>query len=183
MENIKERTLVIIKPDGVERKLIGECISRFERAGFDIVEMKMMKIDEAFARKHYNKDDKWCEKVGKRTIEEFKQLGYNPKEVLGSEDPLTVGREILNNLIKYVTRGKLVVMIVEGYHAIEKVRRLVGHTYPLEAAPGTIRGDYSSDTAFLSAYLHRSVENIIHASENKEDAEKEIRLWFGEEYI
>ena len=177
---MNEKTLVIIKPDGVKKKIVGEIITRFEKVGLTISRMKMMVASEELARKHYNKDDVWCKKVGKKTISEFKEKGYDVVKTLGSDDPLTIGKQILNNLIKYITRGKVIVMVLEGPYAIDTVRKIVGSTYPLTANPGTIRGDYAIDTAFLSAYENRSVENIVHASENGDDAKREIELWFGE---
>jgi len=179
VKKMDEQTLVIIKPDGIEKKLVGEIITRFEKVGLSISKMNMMTADEKLAREHYNKDDKWCNKVGEKTISEFKDKGYDVIKALGDDNPFNVGKSILENLIKYITRGRIIVMVIEGPYAIDIVRKIVGGTYPLTAKPGTIRGDYSIDSAFLSAYEHRSVENIIHASENKEDAEREIELWFG----
>ncbi|MCC7569917.1 nucleoside-diphosphate kinase [Candidatus Micrarchaeota archaeon] len=176
---MRERTLVLIKPDAVERELMGVIINRFERIGLDITRMRMIKPTVKQAERHYNKNAKWCLKVGKKTIEEFTEKGICHKTKLGTTDPEEIGKDILERLINYLTRGKIVAMVIEGPHAIDIVRKIVGDTYPLFAAPGTIRGDYGIDTAFLSAYQRRSVENLIHASENKKDAEREIKIWFG----
>ena len=135
-----ERTFVMIKPDGVQRCLVGEIISRIERKGLKIVAMKMMKIDRDLAKRHY---------------EEHREKPFFEK------------------LVNYVTLGPVVAMVVEGRNAIKVVRTLVGATDPVEASPGTIRGDFGMEIG----------RNIIHASDSEESAEREISLFFKPEEI
>jgi len=146
-----EKTLILIKPDGVERGLAGEIISRFERAGFKIVGIKMFWTDDQFARKHYPKN-----------IEE------------------KYGREIRDRIVSYLKEGPVVAMVLEGVNAVENVRKIVGDTYPNQALPGTIRGDYAHISKEYANKNKRQVKNLIHASGNKEDAKAEIKLWFSE---
>jgi len=148
----KERTLVLVKPDGVIRNLIGKIISRFEDAGLKIIGMKMQWVDEDFAKKHYREDI--AQKHGER---------------------------VRNDLIKYIKEGPVVVMVLEGVEAITIARKIVGSTYPSEAVPGTIRGDFAHISKDYANTNKIMVRNLIHASGNKEDAEIEIPLWFKED--
>ncbi len=135
-----ERTFVMIKPDGVQRGLIGEVISRLERKGLKIVAMKMLWIQEETAREHYAEH---------------------------SEKPF------FQALVDYITSGPVVAMVVEGKEAVKVVRTLVGATNPVEASPGTIRGDFGMDIG----------RNVVHASDSLESAEREISLFFDAEEI
>ena len=150
----KERTLVLIKPDGVVRNLIGKIISRFEDAGLKIVGMKMNWIDEDFAGKHYRDDIE--KKHGKR---------------------------VRDGLIQYIKEGPIVAMVLEGVDAINVTRKIVGSTYPNESAPGTIRGDFAHISKAFANAKEINVRNLIHASANKEDADIEVPLWFNEEEL
>ncbi len=150
----KERTLVLIKPDGVIRSLVGKIISRFEDAGLKIIGMKMQWIDEDFAKKHYREDI--AQKHGER---------------------------VRNDLIKYIKEGPVIAMVFEGVEAINITRKIVGSTYPNEAVPGTIRGDFAHISKDYANTNQITVRNLIHASGNKEDAEIEIPLWFKEEEL
>ncbi|RLI80738.1 nucleoside-diphosphate kinase [Archaeoglobales archaeon] len=135
-----ERTFVMVKPDGVERGVIGEVISRLERKGLKIVAMKMLKIKDSLAKEHYAEH---------------------------REKPF------FNALLAYITSGPVVAMVVEGKNAIKVVRTLVGATNPIEADPGTIRGDFGMDLG----------RNIIHASDSEESAKREISLFFNPDEI
>jgi len=145
----KQRTLVLIKPDGVKRNLIGEIIKRFENAGLKIIGMKMLWVSEEFGKKHYRED------IAKK-----------------------YGDRIRNNLLKYVREGPVVAMVLEGVEAITITRKLVGSTYPSESLPGTIRGDFAHISKDYANAKEMSVRNLIHASGNKEDADIEVPLWF-----
>lgn len=147
----KERTLVLIKPDGVVRNLIGRIISRFEDAGLKIVGMKMVWVDDNFAGEHYRMDIE--EKHGKR---------------------------VRDGLIKYIKEGPVIALVIEGSNAIENVRKLVGKTYPHESPPGTIRGDFAHISKDYANHHEINVRNLIHASGNAEDAAIEVPLWFTE---
>ena len=151
-----ERTLVLIKPDGVMRNLIGQVISRFENAGLKIIGMKMVWADEGFARKHYRED-----------------LDIRYKEV---EEKY--GRNVRNELVTYLKEGPVVAFVLEGVDAINVTRKMVGSTYPNESGAGTIRGDFSHISKQYANENNVLVRNLIHASGNKEDANLEIPVWF-----
>lgn len=145
-----EQTFVMIKPDGVQRGLIGEIIKRFEQRGLKIVAMKLVSVGKDHAKKHYTED------IAKRR-----------------------GEHVRNMLIDYVTEGPVVAMIIEGVNAIENVRKIVGNTESKSALPGTIRGDFSHVSYSYADSQKIPVKNIIHASSNKEDADAETALWFS----
>lgn len=131
-----ERTFVMVKPDGVRRRLVGEVIRRIEAKGYDIVELKLMTIPDELAREHYGEH---------------------------------VDKPFFGDLVSFVTSGPVVAMVVEGPDAILGMRQIMGATNPLDAAPGSIRGDYAS---FIT-------ENIVHGSDSAASAEREIKLFFG----
>ena len=147
----KEKTLVLIKPDGIIRNLIGKIILRFEDAGLKIVGMKMVWADEEFAKKHYREDI--AQKHGER---------------------------VRNELINYIREGPVIAMVIEGVDGINVTRKIVGSTYPNESLPGTIRGDFAHISKNFANSNEISVRNLIHASANEEDAKIEIPLWFNE---
>jgi nucleoside-diphosphate kinase len=174
----KERSLVFIKPDGVQRGLIGEIIRRFERTGLKLVALKLMVLDESRCWKHYNKNDEWFEKKGARSIEEKKANGL-PIE----KDAIGYGKEIIEALIKFMTSGPVVGMIWEGNKATGIVSKLVGSTEPLTSDVGTIRGDLTLDSYEITSIDGRAVRNLIHCSESPAEAEREIVLWFNKDEI
>ena len=176
MEHSKERTLVIIKPDGVQRSLIGEIIGRFERVGLKLVGMKMVTVDSEHVRAHYCIDPEWIIKFGKKSIEGYKSKGMVPP----SDDPVEVGNRVIEVLSKYITSGPVVVMSWQGAHAVSIVRKIVGGTEPLSSDVGTIRGDFVLDSYQLSDAGSRAVRNLIHASGSVDEANKEIQHWFKE---
>lgn len=173
-----EQTLLVVKPDGVARGLVGEILARFEKVGLKIVGMKMLKTSDDLLKTHYNKDDSWFKKVGESTLKFWEENGKDPGEDLGSNDPIEIGKKIQGWLFEYVNSGPVVAIVLEGPHAVDIVRKHVGSTYPLEAAPGTIRGDYHYDSSGLSASNKRAVYNIVHASGAIDEAKFEIKLWF-----
>lgn len=146
-----QKTLVLVKPDGVERGLIGEIIHRFERKGLKIIAMKMVWSDKELALKHYDED------IAKRR-----------------------GEHIRRYLVDYVTSGPVIAMVIEGVDAIENIRNLTGDTEPKKALPGTIRGDFSPVTYGSSDEKKIAIRNTIHSSANEADSEREIKLWFTE---
>ncbi len=171
----KERTLAIIKPDGVQRSLIGEIISRYERVGLKLVAMKMMVPSTDLIEKHYTLDPEWLRLAGEKSIKNAKEKGH---PVL-SEQPLEVGNIVLNSLKKYLTSGPVVAMIWEGAHAVVVVRKLVGSTEPLSSDVGTIRGDFVVDSYQVSNMDGRAIRNLVHASGSVVEAESEINHWFS----
>lgn len=169
-----ERTLVIIKPDGIQRTLIGEIIKRYEQSGLKLVGLKMLVPTVELIEKHYLIDPDWRVKTGVKTIESYRKKGKKPP----SEDPLEVTEVILNNLKKYMTKGPTVATVWQGMHAVGIVRKITGGTEPLTSDMGTIRGDYTIDSYEVSDVDGRAVRNLLHASGSPEEAEKEIALWF-----
>lgn len=149
-----ERTLVLIKPDGVQRGLIGEIISRFEKTGLKVIGMKLQHIDRKFAEKHYTDD------IAKRR-----------------------GENVRNWLLEFITEGPVVALCLEGIEAIDIVRKIIGSTEPKSAVPGTIRGDYAHVSYSYADKKGIPIRNLIHASGNKEDAEREVPLWFSKNEI
>jgi len=171
----KERTLVIIKPDGVQRGLIGEIIGRYERSGLKLTALKLTVPDENLIEKHYLADPEWRQKTGEKAIESYRKKGKTPP----SENPLEVSLVVLNNLKKYLASGPVVAMVWEGMNAVGVVRKITGGTEPLTSDVGTIRGDFTIDSYEAADLDGRAVRNLVHASGSPEEAEKEIPLWFG----
>jgi nucleoside-diphosphate kinase len=174
----QERTFVILKPDTVQRSLIGEVIKRFERTGLKFTAMKMFVPEKAKLMTHYNKDDAWFLKKGNRIIEDLKSQGL-PVE----KDAMAYGREIIDTIVVYMTAAPVVAMVLEGNQAVAVVTKLVGTTEPSTSDVGTIRGDYTVDSYTHSSYENRAVRNLIHCSESPEEAEREISIWFSESEI
>ncbi len=175
----KERTFVIIKPDGVQRSLIGEIISRFEKVGLKLCAMKMLVPTAEMVEKHYTLDPNWFRTNGEKTIAGYLKKGIKPP----SDDPIVLAKVTLGNLIKYMSSGPVVAMVLEGAHAVQLVRKLVGGTEPLTSDVGTIRGDYVLDSYQLADTDGRAVRNTIHASGSPEEAKNEIDFWFGTQNV
>lgn len=179
MANKKERTLVIVKPDGVQRGLVGEVIQRYERTGLKLVALKMVIVDEARAEQHYLVDPDWKRKSGQKTIDSYEKKGLKAP----SDDPEKVGEITLAKLKKFMTSGPVVAMVWQGMHAVGVVRKITGGTEPLTSDVGTIRGDFTIDSYEVSDEDNRATRNIVHASGSAEEAEKEIVLWFKPEEL
>lgn len=171
-----EKTLVIIKPDGVKRSLTGEIITRFEKAGLKIIGMKMISLTKEFAKKHYPEDI--IPRIGGKTLTDWKEMGIKTEK-----DEKTIGRDAWNDLINYVTEGPVVAFVLEGVHAVEVVRKITGSTSPHKAQPGTVRGDYSHISMGYATYRGFGGRNLIHTSGSKEEAEQEIKLWFKKDEL
>lgn len=172
----KERTFVILKPDAVQRGLMGEIIKRFESVGLKMVALKMTMATEQQCWDHYNKDEAWFLKKGANIIKNREDLGM-PIE----KDALEYGKDIIRALVKFMTAGPIVPMIFEGNQAMGIVKKIVGGTEPLTSEVGTIRGDYTLDSYELSSYDDRAVRNLIHCSDQVDEAEREIKIWFTEQ--
>lgn len=173
-----ERTLVLLKPDAVQRGLIGEIVSRFEKAGFKIIGMKMVYADKETAGKHYANDQEWLKEVGSKTRNNYLAKGIDVKETA-----LEIGQKIRQYLINFISMSPAVALCIEGHAAVVKVRTMCGSTAPINAAPGTIRGDFSFDSYELSDKSGRPIQNLIHASDTKQNAEREIAVWFKKEEL
>ena len=178
-----ESTFVMVKPDGVLRGLIGEIISRFEKRGLKVVAMKMVKPSIAHINDHYPKDEAWIERLGQKGFKVFEEYGLGPMEHMGTNDKKEAGKMVREWLVSYMTEAPVVAMVVEGIHAVDMVRKIVGESLPNKAQIGTIRGDYSVDSPAAANLGQRAVKNVIHASENKEEAAHEIGHWFAQEEI
>jgi len=173
-----ERTLVLIKPDAFKRGLVGEIISRFERVGLNLDEIKIVKATTEIVGKQYPDNKNWIRSVGKKAVDTYKKYNSNIAEDLGTDDALEVGTLVRKWLIQHLTSGPVVALILSGNHAIEVVRKIVGNTVPLFAELGSIRGDFSIDSPDLSTKEKRALQNLVHASETVEEAKREISLWF-----
>ncbi len=178
-----ERSYVMLKPDGVKKGLIGEVIKRFEQRDLKIVALDMFQPTTDQIDNHYPKDPAWITRLGEKTLSTYEKYGYDAQADFGTTKAEEIGPEIRKWLIDYMTSAPLVKMVVEGTHAVDMVRKISGPTMPYQADMGTIRGDYSNDSPALANAEKRAVMNIMHASETPEEAEHEIKYWFGESVI
>lgn len=176
-----QKTFVMVKPDGVERKLIGKIISTFEDASMSISRLEMIIPVHSIANQHYPSSTEWLSTSGNRAIGGLKDAGIDPLAELGTDDPLEVGKIIKQKLVNFLCSGQVVIMIVEGNLAVSNVRRLIGGTLPSQADPSTIRGKYCIDSPDASFKENRPLMNLVHASGNPSEADFEINLWFGKE--
>lgn len=174
-----EKTLIIIKPDGVQRNLIGEIVSRFERAGLKLVAMKMMTANVEMIKKHYTLDPEWMRLVGEKSIKGLLDKGIEPI----SRDPMVIAESVIDRLSKYLTSGPVIPMVLQGGHAVSVVRKIVGSTEPVMSDVGTIRGDFVLDSYQMAMDDERCVRNLIHASGTVNEAINEINLWFKNEEV
>ncbi len=179
-----ERTLILIKPDGIQRGLIGEIFSRLERAGLKVVALKMVVAERRVLERHYPTDEEWVRTIGGKTKEAFESYGMDVRALMGTDDPLAIGRQVRGWLIDFMQTTPIVAAVLEGVHAVSTTRKIVGATLPVFAAPGTIRGDFSVDAPTVANQRRRPVRNLIHASGSVEEAVHEVGLWFtpGEIY-
>lgn len=173
-----ERTLVLIKPDAVKRGIVGELIGRFEKSGLKIVGCKLIRASREFAQKHYPVTEEWYLKVGHNTLSDCKKYGIDVKSNLGTDDPLEIGKSVWKWNVDYLVSGPVLALVLAGNHAVENVRMMIGPTVPTLATPGTIRGDYSLESAISANALGRAIFNLVHASGTKDEAEREIKMWF-----
>ncbi len=174
----KERTFVILKPDAVQRGLIGEIIKRFERAGLKIVSRKMAVLGEKEIWDHYNKDEAWFVKKGNNIVANLKEAGMKIEK-----EPVEYGKDIIRALAGFMTSGPVVVMALEGNQAVTVVKKLVGGTEPSTSDVGTIRGDFTMDSYALSTVDDRAVRNLVHCSDEAGEAKREIDLWLNKEEL
>ncbi|HSX18177.1 MAG TPA: nucleoside-diphosphate kinase [Candidatus Saccharimonadales bacterium] len=176
-----ERTLIILKPDALQRGLVGEIISRFEKAGLKIVATKMVTPSKDIADKHYpTQRREFIEGLGNKTLGDYKKGKLNPMDDFGTSDPHAIGLQVQKWLVDFLTSGAVIAIVLEGPKVIERVRELSGYTIPAMAEAGTIRGDHSDDSAVKANAEKRAIQNLIHASGDKAEADFEINLWFSE---
>lgn len=183
IEPKEEKTLVLIKPDGVKRGLIGEVVSRIERRGLKIIALEMVWATKEQIDDHYPKNVEWIKKIGEKTKATYEKYNINAKKEIGTEDSEEIGKMVRGWLIDYLTSGPVVKIIIKGIHAVDMVRKLVGNTIPALAEMGTIRGDFSVDSPIAANKNKRGIRNLIHASETSEEAQHEIEFWFSPEEI
>ncbi len=176
---LHERSLVLLKPDTVQRGLIGEIIARFEKKGLKITALKMVWPTKEMAARHYDLPESAMRQLGERTLATYAEKGQKH----WTNDPMEIARDIMKKLVKYLSTGPVVAMVVEGVHAVAHIRKIRGATNPLAADMGTITADYTVDSYFISDLQERAVRNLVHASGNVEEAETEIKLWFAEDEI
>lgn len=174
----RERSLVIIKPDAVTRHLVGEIITRFERKGLKMVAMKMVWPDQEVTAKHYTDSEDWIMDTGQRTYDSYVKKGLEPAAA-----PRELAIRVRGMLMESLRQGPVVVIVLEGAHVIETVRKLRGATSPLNADVGTIGFDYSVASYEVSDAGEFPVRNIIHASDSAQNAEREMAIWFKPEEI
>jgi nucleoside-diphosphate kinase len=174
----KERTFVILKPDAIQRSLVGDLLRRIEKVGLKIVGLKMVLATEDQCWTHYNKDEAWFLSKGEKII--ISRQGFNmPIEKEAAE----YGKDIVRALVKFMTASPIIPIVIEGNQAVGIVKKLVGGTEPLTSDVGTIRGDLTLDSYDLAGLDDRAVRNLIHCSDQVSEAEREIKIWFKEEEI
>lgn len=179
----EEKTYVMVKPDGVRKGLIGEIIKRFEQRDLKIVALDMFKPTKDQVDGHYPKDEAWIARLGEKTLNTYAKYNMNPIEKLGTEDKLEIGKMVRGWLLDYFEMAPVVRMVVQGVHAVDVVRKIAGETMPYLASVGTIRGDFSVDSPAIANTEKRAVWNVLHASETAQEAEHEIKYWFGDSAI
>lgn len=173
-----EQTFVMVKPDGVTRGLTGEIIRRLEQRGLKIVALKMFQPTREQMHGHYPKDDTWVNRLGEKTKSTYDKYGLDMKKDYGTDDTMVMGKKIREWILDFMTAAPVATMVVEGTHAVDMVRKIVGSTIPANAEMGTIRGDFSVDSPLLANSERRALSNLVHASETQEEAQHEIHYWF-----
>lgn len=174
----KERTLVILKPDAVQRGLVGELIKRFENTGLKLVALKMIVPAEEIVWKHYNKDDAWFQSKGEKIVANLQSSG-RPVE----KEAIEYGKEIIGALVKFMTASPVVPMVWEGNQSVAIIKKIVGSTEPATSIVGTIRGDYTLDSYEIANLDDRAVRNLVHCTDDPSESEREISLWFNQNEI
>lgn len=177
----EERTYMMIKPDGVKRGLTGEILRRVEQRGLKITALQMVQSTREHMDEHYPKSEAWISRLGEKTLATYAKYGYDALQELGTDDKNKIGQMVRKWLIDYMTSGPVVKVVIQGVHAVDAVRKLAGNTMPALAEMGTIRGDFSVDSAAAANRDKRSVHNIAHISETPEEAAHEISHWFAPE--
>jgi nucleoside-diphosphate kinase len=176
---ISEQTLLLMKPDVLQRQIVGEILTRFERKGFKIVAMKMLNATKEQVGEHYENEESYLIETG----EKAKKGAIARGEDVSDWNSLERGKIIRQNNISYLTCGPIIAMVLEGHGVVSGVRKLLGSTSPAEGDVGTIRDDYSFDTFALADYVSRATRTMLHASDSPENAKREIKIWFKEDEI
>jgi nucleoside-diphosphate kinase len=175
---MQERTLVIVKPDAYTRGLTGAILSRLEQRGLTVEAIRVSRDETEIVGDHYPRSADWLAAVGQKTLDDYTKQGLSARERMGTDDPVEIGRRVRAWLTEFMLSAPVVPMVISGNRAIQTVRKIVGATLPVDAAPGTIRGDFSSDSPDLANAEQRPVRNLVHASGDPDEAAREIKLWF-----
>ncbi len=173
-----ERTFIALKPESIQRHIMGEFISKFERRGLKLVACKLVSPTKEQVEKHYPDDEAWYISSGTKTFENYKSRGIDPKL-----SPIELAKRTRKLLVEHLTDRPLLIMVWEGPHAVALGRKTVGTTNPLEAEVGSIRGDYSTESYELADNIDRAIHSLIHASGSVDEAKREIELWFKPEEV
>lgn len=178
-----ERTLMVVKPDGVKRNLTEDIISRYESAGLKIIKRKELILPIEIAEKHYASTDEQLNGMGSKTLFSAKENGTYEETVnkFGTDNPKKIGMKLREWMLQFITSGKVVACILEGEDAVKLTRKITGFTNPVTADKGTVRGDFGEDSIEVANKENRPVYNLVHASGELNEAKKEIELWFGSE--
>lgn len=179
----QERTFLLVKPDGVRKGLIGEVLQRIEQRDLKVIALGMTHPSRDYIDSHYPKDAAWISRLGEKALGTFEKHGIDPVPVHGTTDAHEIGTQIRGWLVGFMSSGPVVKMVVEGVHAVDTVRKIVGKSIPALAELGTIRGDFSIDSPLLAGIEKRPIMNIVHASETAAEAANEIALWFKKEEL
>jgi nucleoside-diphosphate kinase len=179
----QERAFLMVKPDGVKRGLVGEIVDRIERRGLKVIALEMVQVNREQVDKFYPKDKTWITRLGEKTLATYQKYGYDAVKELGTGKAPEIGPIVRGWILDYMTSGPVVKMVVEGIHAVDMVRKICGNTMPALAEMGTLRGDFSVDSAALANRDKRAVHNLVHASETPEEAQHEISFWFTPEEL
>jgi nucleoside-diphosphate kinase len=171
-----EQTLIILKPDAVQRGLVGEILARFEKVGLKPIAMKMLVPEAGLLDEHY--PDSLIPIVGNKTKKDWDAYGIEYTET--AEE---IGEMIVKTTREFMRSGPVIAVVLEGGHAVEVVRKLVGSTGPKDSPAGTIRGDYAHLSLGRASLAKKGAANLIHASGAIDEAEKEIAMWFKPEEL
>ena len=180
-DNLVERTLMLVKPDGVRRGLVGEILRRFERAGLAVIGVKLVRPSRDYARRHYATTPAFLRSMGEKTLKTYRELGIDANDQLGTSDPLEIGEMVHEWNAEFLSSGPVLAVVLEGIHAVKKARAISGATMPRDALPGTIRGDFASASPAIANVVRSAVHNLVHTSDNELDPkepEREIDYWF-----
>lgn len=175
----EERTLILMKPDVLQRQIVGEILSRFERKGFKMVAVKMLNATKAQVGEHYTAEEQYLIETGEKAKKGAEMRGQD----VSNWNSLEWGKIIRERNIAYLTCGPILAVVLEGPSVVSSVRKVLGSTSPADGDVGTIRADYSFDSYALADVVARSTRTMLHASDSAENAQREIKIWFKENEI
>ncbi len=176
-----EKTLVVVKPDGMKRNMVGKILARLEENGLKVIGMKLVKVDRKLAAKHYTDSDAQVVGMGNKTLSSGGP--EKARQLFGTDDPKKIGMMLREWMIDFITSVPVAAFVLEGEDAVKNVRKIVGFTDPVRAEKGTIRGDLGADSIAKANEERRATENLVHASGSAEEAASEIRLWFRDNEV